>query len=77
MAGADGCAKWVAAESALFQHVDMVPFVNTAVPTFGAGREFELSQNGISPQHPDAREAVAPGSRPPSGRAGRHPRFST
>ena len=44
MAGTDGCPKWAAAEAALFQHVDLVPFVNSAVPIFGQGAQFELSQ---------------------------------
>jgi peptide/nickel transport system substrate-binding protein len=48
--GTAGCDKWAAAEVALLQHVDMVPFVNSSVPIFGQGAQFELSQNGVSPQ---------------------------
>jgi peptide/nickel transport system substrate-binding protein len=47
--GAAGCDKWAAAEVSLFKHVDLVPFVNSAVPVFGAGATFELSQNGVMP----------------------------
>jgi len=47
--GAAGCDKWAAAEVSLFKHVDLVPFVNSAVPVFGAGATFELGQNGVDP----------------------------
>jgi peptide/nickel transport system substrate-binding protein len=50
VAGTAGCDKWAAAEVALFKHVDMVPFVNSAVPTFAKGAEFELTGGGLSPQ---------------------------
>ena len=48
--GSDGCTKWAAAEEAIFQHVDLVPFVNSTVPIFAQGATFELNQNGVSPQ---------------------------
>lgn len=47
--GADGCPKWTAAEQALFDHVDIVPFVFSSVPTFGKGATFELTQGGLDP----------------------------
>ena len=50
VSGPAGCDKWAAAEVSLFQHVDMVPFVNSAVPTFAKGAEFELTGGGLSPQ---------------------------
>jgi peptide/nickel transport system substrate-binding protein len=49
VAGSAGCDKWAAAEVALFKHVDLVPFVNSAVPTFAKGAEFELTGGGLSP----------------------------
>lgn len=49
IAGADGCPQWAAAEQALFDHVDIVPFVFSSVPTFGKGVTFELTQGGLAP----------------------------
>lgn len=48
-AGTDGCAAWAAAEQALFEQVDVVPFANASRPAFGKGAEFELSQGSITP----------------------------
>ncbi|WP_327000880.1 ABC transporter substrate-binding protein [Dactylosporangium sp. NBC_01737] len=50
IAGTAGCEQWAAAEKALFQHVDMVPFVNSTVPTFGQGVQFELAEGTLVPQ---------------------------
>ena len=47
--GASGCSQWDAAEEALFQQVDIVPFVDSAVPTFATGATFELSQGSLQP----------------------------
>jgi peptide/nickel transport system substrate-binding protein len=47
--GAAGCPKWTLAEQALFDHVDIVPFVFSSVPTFGKGTTFELTQGGLDP----------------------------
>jgi peptide/nickel transport system substrate-binding protein len=47
--GEAGCSDWNAAEVALFQHVDMVPFVNASRPAFGKGVTFELSGGSIDP----------------------------
>ncbi len=48
-AGDAGCAQWNAADKALFQHVDLVPFVSSNVPTFGQGATFELGEGAIIP----------------------------
>jgi peptide/nickel transport system substrate-binding protein len=50
LAGGDGCSKWSASEAAIFQHVDMVPFVDSTIPTFAKGAEFEFSQGSLEPQ---------------------------
>ncbi len=50
LAGSDGCAKWSAAETSIFQHVDMVPFVDSTIPTFAEGAQFEFSQGSLEPQ---------------------------
>jgi len=50
IAGTAGCDKWAAAEVALYKHVNMVPFVNSAVPTFGKGAQFEFSGGSLMPQ---------------------------
>lgn len=41
--GAEGCAEWLAAESALFEQADLVPFANTVLRTFATGATFELA----------------------------------
>ena len=50
IAGTAGCEKWAAAEVALFKAAYMVPFVNSAVPTFGKGVQFEFSGGSLWPQ---------------------------
>jgi peptide/nickel transport system substrate-binding protein len=47
--GAAGCDKWAAAEQALFRRVDVVPFVNSAIPIFAKGSTFELTQGSVAP----------------------------
>lgn len=47
--GDAGCDQWAAAEVALFQHVDIVPFVNSATQTFAKGATFELSDGSLLP----------------------------
>lgn len=49
MAGDAGCPSWTAAESALLERLDVVPFANTVVPTFGDNTRFEISQGAIKP----------------------------
>lgn len=49
LAGTDGCDAWGEAERALFEQVDVVPFVNSGRPVFGKGAEFELSQGSVDP----------------------------
>lgn len=43
--GSDGCDSWQAAETALFEAADLVPFANTTVYMFGNGAEFEWLGN--------------------------------
>jgi peptide/nickel transport system substrate-binding protein len=50
LSGSAGCEQWAAAEKALVQHVDVVPIVNSTVPTFGQGVRFELGDNTLIPQ---------------------------
>lgn len=45
MLGTDGCETWQAAEEALFQAADVVPFANSVITTFGNGAEFVLVDN--------------------------------
>jgi len=49
MPGAAGCAQWAAAERALIEQVDVVPFVYSAVPTYGKGATFELINGTVDP----------------------------
>lgn len=48
-AGDAGCPSWLAAESALFAQLDVVPFANTVVPTFGTDTRFTMNQGAIQP----------------------------
>ncbi|MFG2503643.1 ABC transporter substrate-binding protein [Streptomyces sp. NPDC048441] len=49
MPGAHGCPAWGRAESELVASVDVIPFVDAVMPTFGAGARFELSHASITP----------------------------
>ncbi|CAM5417365.1 peptide ABC transporter substrate-binding protein [Streptomyces spiroverticillatus] len=49
MPGTKGCPLWGRAESELIAQVDVIPFVDSVVPTFGAGARFEVSFGGITP----------------------------
>ncbi|GAA3112302.1 ABC transporter substrate-binding protein [Streptomyces rectiviolaceus] len=49
MPGTEGCPTWSRAESALITSVDVVPFVDAVLPTFGAGARFEVSHGSITP----------------------------
>lgn len=49
IAGTDGCGDWATAERALFEQVNMVPFVNATVPIFGKGATFELAEGSVVP----------------------------
>ncbi len=42
MTGTEGCDTWKAAEAALYQAADVIPFANSVVPTFGKNAEFAL-----------------------------------
>lgn len=48
-AGDSGCADWIAAESAIFEAADMVPFVDTVRSVFATGATFELVQGSVDP----------------------------
>ncbi|MFC7789220.1 ABC transporter substrate-binding protein [Microbacterium sp. MAHUQ-60] len=39
--GTEGCPSWQAAETALFEAADLVPFANSTIHMFGNGAEFE------------------------------------
>jgi peptide/nickel transport system substrate-binding protein len=47
--GAAGCDKWTAAEKALYEHVDLVPFVDSVAPIFGQGARFDLVEGAVAP----------------------------
>ncbi len=47
--GSGGCSQWDAAEASLVQNVDVVPFVDSTVPTFGTGATFQFSQGSLAP----------------------------
>lgn len=49
IAGSGGCSHWEAAEAALFRQADVVPFVDSAVRTFGSGATFQLSNGDLIP----------------------------
>ncbi|WP_370948014.1 ABC transporter substrate-binding protein [Amycolatopsis sp. cg5] len=49
MPGEAGCPNWLAAETALFKKVDVVPYTNSVVPFFGSGAKFTISQSSITP----------------------------
>jgi peptide/nickel transport system substrate-binding protein len=48
-AGTAGCPSWDAAETALFKNVDLVPFADSATPTFAKGTTFQLAQGSVYP----------------------------
>jgi peptide/nickel transport system substrate-binding protein len=43
LTGAESCARWSAAESALFKRADVVRFVDSTLPTFARGAELDAS----------------------------------
>ncbi|MGJ3190365.1 ABC transporter substrate-binding protein [Paenarthrobacter sp. FR1] len=47
--GEAGCEHWAAAEKQIIEHVDVVPFVNSATPTFAEGATFELADGQLAP----------------------------
>jgi peptide/nickel transport system substrate-binding protein len=49
IAGTGGCSSWNAAEKALLQQEDVVPFVDSVTPSFAQGATFQLSQGSIVP----------------------------
>jgi peptide/nickel transport system substrate-binding protein len=49
VAGTDGCDAWGAAEEALYEQANVVPFASSNRPMFGTGAEFELSTGAVAP----------------------------
>lgn len=49
LSGAEGCAQWNSAESALFKRLDVVRFVDSTIPTFAKGAEFDASLGMLVP----------------------------
>jgi peptide/nickel transport system substrate-binding protein len=49
LTGAESCARWGAAESALFKRADVVRFVDSTLPTFAKGAEFDASLGSLVP----------------------------
>ncbi|WP_181774194.1 ABC transporter substrate-binding protein [Amycolatopsis pittospori] len=47
--GDSGCATWLAAESALIERLDVVPYVNSVIPTFGSDAKFKINFGSIEP----------------------------
>ncbi|MFI6306165.1 ABC transporter substrate-binding protein [Amycolatopsis thailandensis] len=47
--GDSGCATWLAAESALIERLDVVPYVNSVVPIFGSNARFKVNFGTIEP----------------------------
>jgi peptide/nickel transport system substrate-binding protein len=47
--GDSGCATWLAAESALIERLDVVPYVNSVIPTFGSNARFKINFGTIEP----------------------------
>jgi peptide/nickel transport system substrate-binding protein len=49
LTGAESCAQWGAAESALFKRADVVRFIDSTLPTFAKGAEFDTGLGGLVP----------------------------
>ncbi|MBM0230828.1 ABC transporter substrate-binding protein [Micromonospora sp. STR1_7] len=47
--GVGGCPQWAAAEKALLQHLDLVPFANSNIPVYARGATVELSEGSLDP----------------------------
>ncbi|MEV4701895.1 ABC transporter substrate-binding protein [Actinoplanes sp. NPDC049316] len=47
--GDSGCPQWLAAEKALLQQLDLVPFANSNVPLYARGATVELSDGDVDP----------------------------
>jgi peptide/nickel transport system substrate-binding protein len=47
--GDGGCAQWNAAEKAVIQHLDLVPFASANAPVVAKGADLDLSQGDIDP----------------------------
>jgi peptide/nickel transport system substrate-binding protein len=49
LTGAESCAQWTAAESELFKRADVVRFVDSTLPSFVRGAEFDTSLGDLIP----------------------------
>lgn len=47
--GDSGCATWLAAETALLERLDVVPYINSVIPTFGSNAKFKINFGTIEP----------------------------
>ncbi|MEF9915439.1 ABC transporter substrate-binding protein [Streptomyces sp. P5-A9] len=47
--GPKGCDEWAAAEKALFERADVVPFADLVTPVFGNGATFDLVDGAVAP----------------------------
>jgi peptide/nickel transport system substrate-binding protein len=47
--GDSGCAQWAAAEKAIIQHLDLVPFAAANTPLIARGADVNLSEGDIDP----------------------------
>ena len=47
--GDGGCDQWNAAEKAVVQHLDLVPFASANAPVVAKGADLDLSQGDIDP----------------------------
>ncbi|MEV6906112.1 ABC transporter substrate-binding protein [Amycolatopsis sp. NPDC051071] len=49
MPGVSGCSTWLAAESALIERLDVVPYVDSVIPTFGSNTRFKMNFGSTEP----------------------------
>jgi peptide/nickel transport system substrate-binding protein len=47
--GDSGCAQWAAAEKAVIQHIDLVPFASANAPMVAHGADLNLSAGDLDP----------------------------
>jgi peptide/nickel transport system substrate-binding protein len=47
--GDSGCAQWAAAEKAIIQHLDLVPFASANAPFVARGADMNLSEGDLDP----------------------------
>jgi peptide/nickel transport system substrate-binding protein len=49
LVGDKGCAQWAAAEKAVIQHLDLVPFASSNAPMVVRGADLQLAEGDIDP----------------------------